>query len=405
MNIVLIPDGFLNWQGGRDLFCRFYTSLNAALRSDDQLFIWSNPASDSLPWRVRRVLKHLLSQFPPDARWIAGELRRPSRSGELRDLLGGSVRYLKTLDHRICRKAAGECAVTVGSMHAPPPPFQGVPSVRYIYDCQHRRMPQFFSDREISERDRWFSETLASADVVVVTSRSVKNDLLQFFSPFRSEIVSLPFSAAPDESWLLATDYKVLATYSVNRPFFLCSNQLWKHKNHQVILEAIALSMKERKPLNFVFTGPMGEYRDPAYVPSLPARVEELGVTQYCRFLGLIPKIDQIQLMRLAVAVVQPTLFEGAPGGGAISDAISLGRPTVVSDIPVNREIEEHVTAFFDPCSPEQLLDVLVRLDTAAPSWFDADALRHAGAARREKYGEVLLGAFTRSTDIARART
>jgi len=403
MNIVLIPDGFLYWLGGRDLFRRFYTSLNAALRSDDQLFIWSNPARDSLPWRVGRVLKHLPSQFPPDVQWIAGELRRPTRRGELRDLLGGSVRYLKTLDHRICRTAAGECAV--GSMLPLPPTFRGVPCVLYIYDCQHRHMPQFFSDWEISERDRLFSETLVSADVVVVTSRSVKNDLLQFFSPFRSEIVSLPFSAAPDESWLLATDHKVLAKYDVNPPFFLCSNQLWKHKNHQIILEAIALSMKERKPLNFVFTGTMDEYRDPAYVPSLLARVEELGVAPYCRFLGLIPKIDQIQLMRLAVAVVQPTLFEGAPGGGAIWDAISLGRPTVVSDISVNREIEEYVTAFFDPWSPEQLLDVLVRLDTAAPSWIDADALRRAGAERRRKYGEVLLRAFTRSTDIAMART
>ena len=52
-------------------------------------------------------------------------------------------------------------------------------------------------------------------------------------------------------------------------------------------------------------------------------------------------------MMREAVAVVQPTSFEGGPGGGSVFDAVALGVPTIVSDIPVNREIEAYVRDFF----------------------------------------------------------
>ena len=65
--------------------------------------------------------------------------------------------------------------------------------------------------------------------------------------------------------------------------------------------------------------------------------------------LGFIPKPDQIRLMREAVAVVQPTLFEGGPGGGSIYNAIALGRPVIVSDLPVNREIESSGDSLFRP--------------------------------------------------------
>jgi glycosyltransferase involved in cell wall biosynthesis len=45
--------------------------------------------------------------------------------------------------------------------------------------------------------------------------------------------------------------------------------------------------------------------------------------------------------------VLQPTLFEGGPGGGAVYDAVSLGVPAILSDIPVNREIENEPNLFY----------------------------------------------------------
>jgi glycosyltransferase involved in cell wall biosynthesis len=44
---------------------------------------------------------------------------------------------------------------------------------------------------------------------------------------------------------------------------------------------------------------------------------------------------------------MQPTLYEGGPGGGATFEAIGMGTPAVVSDIPVNREIDQGGVHFF----------------------------------------------------------
>jgi len=51
--------------------------------------------------------------------------------------------------------------------------------------------------------------------------------------------------------------------------------------------------------------------------------------------------------MKRACAVIQPTLFEGGPGGGAVYDAVSLDVPAIVSDIPVNREADGTAIEFF----------------------------------------------------------
>ena len=67
--------------------------------------------------------------------------------------------------------------------------------------------------------------------------------------------------------------------------------------------------------------------------------VIDLDVSDVVRFLDYIPKDDQLELMKASVAVIQPTLFEGGPGGGSIYDAISLGVRAIASDIPINYEL------------------------------------------------------------------
>ena len=63
--------------------------------------------------------------------------------------------------------------------------------------------------------------------------------------------------------------------------------------------------------------------------------------------------------MRAARSVVQPSLFEGNPGGLSSHDAISVGQRLIVSDIPINREIETYVDHYFNPMDARALLDIM----------------------------------------------
>ncbi len=109
-------------------------------------------------------------------------------------------------------------------------------------------------------------------------------------------------------------------------------------------------------------------------------------------FLGHIPKADQIAIMKDSLAVIQPTLFEGGTGGGSVYDAISLGVPAILSDIPVNREIENEKNIFYfnsesDTDLAEKILDFLKR-DIKRP---EKENLVEMGEQRKFLLGTRLL--------------
>ena len=75
--------------------------------------------------------------------------------------------------------------------------------------------------------------------------------------------------------------------------------------------------------------------------------------------LGLLPRDQQIQLMRASAAVVQPSLFEG--WSSLVEDARTLGKHIFVSDIPIHREQKPPEAFFFSPENAEELAELIFR--------------------------------------------
>ena len=120
--------------------------------------------------------------------------------------------------------------------------------------------------------------------------------------------------------------------------------------------------------------------------------LKDLALTEHVVILGHIPKMDQISLLKRSIPVIQPTLFEGGPGGGSSYDAISLGQPLIVSDIPVNREIDEHEAVCF--FKPQCVVDLASKMKIALNYCFvrpDHKTLWEAGCLRKRRCGEKLF--------------
>jgi hypothetical protein len=73
--------------------------------------------------------------------------------------------------------------------------------------------------------------------------------------------------------------------------------------------------------------------------------------------LGLIPRSDQLVMMRHSQAVIQPSLFEG--WSTVIEDAKSLQVPVVASNLKVNIEQLGERALYFDPHDPDELAKIL----------------------------------------------
>lgn len=235
-----------------------------------------------------------------------------------------------------------------------------IPWIPYLPDLQHKYYPQFFSEKEIRDRDVSFQQLLYSATSVIVEAQDVKNDLQKFYDVGDMKIFVMPYTAVPESEWF-SLEHVNLDKYHLPEKYFLISNQFWLHKDHKTAFDALKLLHDAGyTEYHIVCTGKTDDYRDPEYFQRLLDSLRDNKMEDYVHFLGYIPKEDQIKILCQAQAAIQPTLFEGNPGGGIAYNAISLGCPIILSDIAVNLELKSPLAYFFKKNSPEKLKEVMI---------------------------------------------
>ena len=266
------------------------------------------------------------------------------------------------------------------------------PWIGYIPDLQHKRLPDNFSRRERRERDRNFSALLADARAVIVNSKSVVRDIEEFYPQSKATLFSLPFCPPANPAPLDDIGEEALCPHALPEKFFIISNQFWVHKSHQTAFDALRLVRNAGFPdVHILCTGNPHDYRAPGYVDRLKAGIARDGLTDRIHFLGMIPKRHQLAIMRRSVAVVQPTLFEGGPGGGALYDGVSTATPVILSDIDVNREADLGVIEFFRAGSAEDLAQKMVAALRNPPQRLSLEATLSMLRQRQRQMGETLL--------------
>jgi glycosyltransferase involved in cell wall biosynthesis len=387
LKIGLTAHDFLNWSGGIDFLWTVTDSLLATARGKDAEFHLIIPdAGIRFAWKRAREL----FSSKPRARLRSQELTRTF--SELRDRI---ATHHVDIGHRAVRDVATKLNLDflLPVMHSLGRDFPR-PWLAYAYDFQHKYFPENFTAHEIAARDRHFGRLLTEARAVVVNSRAAANDIAKFVPQATARVFALPFAPAPRPDWLNDRP-QTLSQYNVKPPYFIISNQFWAHKDHATAFEAFRRIARSNPSVSLICTGSTGGSTDDSYFPKLIERLDHAGVRNRVRILGLIPKRDQIELIKHSCALVQPTLFEGGPGGGAVYDSFSLRVPAIVSDIPVNRELpEDDCITFFPAGDSAALAKRLEEQLTARREQPDSEQLLTSGRKRREACGEVLWSAI-----------
>ena len=232
-----------------------------------------------------------------------------------------------------------------------------VPWVQYVHDFQHKYLPELFSEEEIKDRDSDFFQKLTIPHAVIVEAEDVKKDIYKFFPQARCNVFVMPYTATPLVSWLNLDDVN-LTSYALPKKYFLISNQFWMHKKHLIAFEALAKLLENgEEKCDIVCTGAMDDYRNKDYFKQLQEQIDEMGIGEHIHFLGFIPKRDQIKIMCKSVSVIQPTAFEGNPGGGIAYNALAMDVPIILSDIAVNKELKGEHISFFQVNNSDSLME------------------------------------------------
>lgn len=227
----------------------------------------------------------------------------------------------------------------------------------WIYDFQHKYLPDFFSKEEIKLRDEEFSDTALHRSLVVLSSKSAAADFKKFYPEAVAKTKVLSFKTIPQPQWYDGNPSAVQQTYHLPDKFFIVSNQFWQHKGHLTIFQALKLLNKRGVKPMVVCTGHIYDYRKPGYSDIILQTIHKLGLAQQVFLLGLIPKSDQMQLLRRAIVLIQPSLFEG--WSTVVEDARCLGKHLILSDLPVHLEQNPPHSRFFERESADSLSAIM----------------------------------------------
>jgi glycosyltransferase involved in cell wall biosynthesis len=273
-----------------------------------------------------------------------------------------------------------------------------VPWVGWLADFQHREAPEYFDAEEIRVRDRGYRRLAQTATRVLLSSEDAAGDFARFAPDLAGKARVAPFVSLLPQSFYEGEAAPVVAKYNIRGPFLVVPNQWWRHKNHEVAIRAAALLRDADVDVQWVFTGAPSDYRDASHISALLQMIAVLDVGPRIAILGNLPRGEQLQLMRAAAGIVQPSLFEG--WSTVVEDAKTLGQRLVVSDIPVHREQRPPAALFFDPRSAEDLAAQVRTLLASEIQRIDERQAREAARERAIVFADQFLGICDESATV-----
>jgi glycosyltransferase involved in cell wall biosynthesis len=336
------------WTAG----AHYYKNLFIALRRLDdgsrpRIVVLVPPAKRTGGYHTHRDLADEVVALP-DTGVVDRYVRRATRR------LGMKPTSSRRLDRTLANKRIDTLFVSWAEFDTP----VAVPLLGWIHDFQHKHFPELFPSKENEQRDDLFERLSASSSRVVLSSEDARRDFERFLPSHAEKARVLRFvSQVPAD--IYDTDPRwICDEYCLPERFVYLPNQFWVHKGHSLVIEALAQLRASRPDITVVCTGNTADHRNPMYFGELLAEASRLGLRENFVILGWVPQAHIFQLMRQAVAVLQPSRFEG--WSTTVEETKSVGKSIILSDIPVHREQAPPGVLYFDPTDAAALAEQLV---------------------------------------------
>lgn len=318
---------------------------------------------------LRRALSGLLGQVPYASAWRNSRRKSASLTGAATE--GASM---FTIAHR-ANVAAWWRAQRFDLMLFPQPhalAFEaGVPFVIAVQDLQHRLQPEFqevSADGEWARREYIFRNGICRAERVLVDSELGKEHVMFFYEAHgaRADRVDvLPFLPGPAAACNVPEERRraMRARLGVPDQYILYPAAFWSHKNHAIIVEALArLAYTHQLRVHAVFCGSKGDAERERQFRLMMDLAEQGGVTGQIHVPGYVTDDDLAALYTDATALVMPTFF--GPTNIPVLEAWAHNCPVLTSDIPGIREQVGDAAILVDPRTVDALADGIRRLVT-----------------------------------------
>ena len=335
--------------------------------------------------RATDVREEACPELRPDLSLV---MRVKGRVAALAPTMARRLRMILPVDRRRRRRAfrrwfvRNELALLVICDLSPVGFESELPFIMPIHDLQHRLNPQFpeaFGNGEWRWREYLFGNATRHARRILVDSEVGREDMVREYRIAPERVAVLPFAPGiSTERPPRRRVEEVRRKYALWEKYFFYPAQLWKHKNHVRLVEAVA----QLPDLRLVLVGAaQNGARD------FERAVARRGVGDRVRWLGYVPAEDLPALYVGSAGLVMPTFF--GPTNIPIMEAFALGVPVITSDIRGVREQVGDAALKVDPRSVPAIAAAMERL------WGDAALARTLVERGRRRAAENTEQRFT----------
>jgi glycosyltransferase involved in cell wall biosynthesis len=235
-----------------------------------------------------------------------------------------------------------------------------IPTVSVVYDLQFKAYPQFFTPKDLVQREDNFETACLKADYLVAISEFVRQTVIETANLSPERVIAVPIGLLhshqqPDNG---IDSNEVTEGFRLRRgEYILYPANFWQHKNHAMLLTAFNIYRQNQpdSPLKLVCTGAPG--------PGAEAFCEaayRMGLADWVTYPGYVTSEEYDHLLRSAYALIFPSLYEGF--GIPVLEAMAVGVPVLCSNVSSLPEVGGDAVLYFDPHRPDQIAEALLRL-------------------------------------------
>ncbi len=227
-------------------------------------------------------------------------------------------------------------------------------------------MDPLYKARHVDIRSR--AENLARAGAIMFSeSEYVRNEqILRYVSSIdagQTDVIYFPVFLPSQLDEKLLPEKEIRQKFGLEKPYIYYPTQVRPYKNITLLVEALSILRERKYDVNLVLTG------KPSDVMGVDLAIKKHQLNDQIICLSDVNEYELFSLYRYAVAAAVPTLFEGGFPLQAC-EAIYMGTPLVLSDIPVVRDritfcgmsLENCGLEIFDPFNSVNCADALERV-------------------------------------------
>lgn len=184
------------------------------------------------------------------------------------------------------------------------------------------------------------ARSLKAADHVITVSESMRSEILGFYPDAQISVVYNGLDTHEFDCVSVADLQEFRRKFSLPEAFLLAVGHFESRKNYLCLIDAIARLRDRGSSCSLLIIG-----NDSGERKAVEERIASANLTGCVKILSGISDLEVCCAYKLCSLFVFPSSYEGF--GIPILEAMAAGRPMVLSDIPVFREITENKGVYF----------------------------------------------------------